>query len=212
MVKEGMNFISDGIYDGIIKTKCCRKSYLRGAFLASGTVSNPEKGYHFELHTSTETQARDLRKVLNSFTDISPRIVARKKGFGVYLKAREQIRDVLAIMGASSQFFEFDNVLMMKDLMSKTHRENNLDNANIDKALRAAEQQIRSIERIQRQKGLAFLSPKLQETAQARLDHPELGIEELGKLMNPPLSKSGVNNRLRKIEEIAKKLPGESVK
>ena len=198
MVKEGMNFISDGIYDGIIKTKCCRKSYLRGAFLASGTVSNPEKGYHFELHTSTETQARDLRKVLNSFTDISPRIVARKKGFGVYLKAREQIRDVLAIMGASSQFFEFDNVLMMKDLMSKTHR--------------AAEQQIRSIERIQRQKGLAFLSPKLQETAQARLDHPELGIEELGKLMNPPLSKSGVNNRLRKIEEIAKKLPGASVK
>lgn len=212
MVKEGMNFISDGIYDGIIKTKCCRKSYLRGAFLASGTVSNPEKGYHFELHTSTETQARDLRKVLNSFTDISPRIVARKKGFGVYLKAREQIRDVLAIMGASSQFFEFDNVLMMKDLMSKIHRENNLDNANIDKALRAAEQQIRSIERIQRQKGLAFLSPKLQETAQARLDHPELGIEELGKLMNPPLSKSGVNNRLRKIEEIAKKLPGASVK
>ena len=212
MVKEGMNFISDGIYEGIIKTKCCRKSYLRGAFLASGTVSNPEKGYHFELHTSTETQARDLRKVLNSFTDISPRIVARKKGFGVYLKAREQIRDVLAIMGASSQFFEFDNVLMMKDLMSKTHRENNLDNANIDKALRAAEQQIRSIERIQRQKGLAFLSPKLQETAQARLDHPELGIEELGKLMNPPLSKSGVNNRLRKIEEIAKKLPGASVK
>ena len=116
---------------------------------------------------------------------------------------------MLAIMGASSQFFEFDNVLMMKDLMSKTHRENNLDNANIDKALRAAEQQIRSIERIQRQKGLAFLSPKLQETAQARLDHPELGIEEL---MNPPLSKSGVNNRLRKIEEIAKKLPGASVK
>ncbi len=207
MVKEGMNFISDGIYEGIIRTKCCRKSYLRGAFLAAGTVNNPEKGYHFEVHTGTETQARDLRKLLNSFTDINPRIIARRKGYGVYLKAREQIRDVLAIMGASSQFFEFDNVLMMRDLMSKTYRENNLDNANIDKALRAAEQQIRSIEKIKQHKGLAFLSPKLQETALARINNPELGIEELGKLMDPPLSKSGVNNRLRKIEEIANKLP-----
>ncbi len=104
MVKEGMNFISDGIYDGIIKTKCCRKSYLRGAFLASGTVSNPEKGYHFELHTSTETQARDLRKVLKHFYGYQSADSCKKKGFGVYLKAREQIRDVLAIMGASSRF------------------------------------------------------------------------------------------------------------
>ena len=206
MVKEGMNFISDGIYEGLIKTKCCRKSYLRGAFLASGTVSNPEKGYHFEIITGTETLAKDIRKLFNSFTDINAKIISRKKGYGVYLKAREQIRDTLAIMGASSQFFEFDNVLMMKDIISKTHRENNLDNANIDKALKAAEIQIKNIKKIEEKKGLDFLSPKLREAAAARLENPDLGIEDLGKVMNPPLSKSGINNRLRKIGEIAKGL------
>lgn len=206
MVKEGMNFISDGIYEGLIKTKCCRKAYLRGAFLASGTVNNPEKGYHFEITTSTEVLAKDMRKIVNSFTDISAKTVERKKGYGVYLKAREQIRDVLAIMGASSQFFEFDNVLMMKDIISKTHRENNLDNANIDKALKAAEKQISNIKKIQQIKGLDFLSPKLKQAAEARLNNPDLGIEDLGKTMDPPLSKSGINNRLRKIEEIANSL------
>ena len=206
MVKEGMNFISDGIYEGLIKTKCCRKSYLRVAFLASGTVSNPEKGYHFEIITGTETLAKDIRKLFNSFTDINAKIISRKKGYGVYLKAREQIRDTLAIMGASSQFFEFDNVLMMKDIISKTHRENNLDNANIDKALKAAEIQIKNIKKIEEKKGLDFLSPKLREAAAARLENPDLGIEDLGKVMNPPLSKSGINNRLRKIGEIAKGL------
>jgi hypothetical protein len=206
MVREGMNSISDGIYDGLIKTKCCRKAYLRGAFLAAGTVNNPEKGYHFEITTGSEALAKDMRKLLNTFTDINGRVVERKRGYGVYLKAREQVRDALAIMGASSQFFEFDKVLMMKDLMSQTYRENNLDNANIDKAIRAAEHQIDCIRRIQLRKGLDSLSPKLREAAEARLANPELGIEELGKLMSPPLSKSGVNNRLRRIEEIANSL------
>lgn len=206
MVKEGMNFISDGIYEGLIKTKCCRKSYLRGAFLAAGTVSNPEKGYHFEIATGTEALAKDVRKLFNSFTDINAKVIKRKKGYGVYLKAREQIRDMLAIMGASNQFFEFDNVLMMKDIISKTHRENNLDNANIDKALKAAEIQIKNIKKIEEKRGLDFLSPKLKEAAEARLENPDLGIEDLGRIMKPPLSKSGINNRLRKIEEIAKGL------
>lgn len=206
MVKEGMNFISDGIYEGLIKTKCCRKAYLRGAFLAAGTVNNPEKGYHFEITASTEVLAKDIKKLFNSFTDINARITRRKKGFGVYLKAREQIRDVIAIMGASSQFFEFDNVLMMKDIISKTYRENNLDNANIDKALKAAEMQIKNIKLIEEKRGLDFLSPKLRQAAEARLENPELGIEDLGKVMNPPLSKSGINNRLRKIGEIADSL------
>ena len=85
MVKEGMNFISDGIYDGIIKTKCCRKSYLRGAFLASGTVSNPEKGYHFELHTSTETQARDLREGYSTVLRISVRGSLQEKKGSAYI-------------------------------------------------------------------------------------------------------------------------------
>ena len=208
MVREGMNSISDEIYDGIIRTKCCRKSFLRGAFLAAGTVSNPEKGYHYEIFTSSERIAKDIRRICNSFTDITAKVVARKRGYGIYIKAREQVRYMLGIMGASNQFFEFDNVMMMKDLMSQTRRENNLDNANIDKALRTAEHQIECIKRIEAYQGLDSLSPKLREAALARLEHPELGIQDLGSIMNPPLSKSGINNRLRRITEIAENLPG----
>ena len=206
MVKEGMNFISDGIYDGLIRTKCCRKAYLRGAFLAGGTVNSPEKEYHLEISTGTELLAKELRRLFNSFVDINARVVIRKNSRGVYLKAGEQIKDVLAIMGASNQFFAFEDAMMMKEIKSKTHRISNLDNANIDKALLAAEKQLTAIHRIAEKKSLDFLSPKLREAAEARLEHPEMGIEELGKAMDPPLSKSGINNRLRRIEEIAKKL------
>lgn len=206
MVREGMNFISDGIYDSLIKTKCCRKAYLRGAFMAAGTVNSPEKEYHFEISAGTEILAKEMRRVMNSFVDITAKVVARKKSFGVYLKSGEQIKDVLAIMGASGQFFKFDEVMMMKELKSEAYRMNNLDNANIDKSLRAAEAQINAIKRIEEKRGLDMLSPKLREAACARLENPDVGIEELGKMMKPALSKSGINNRLRRIEEIARSL------
>ncbi len=206
MVKEGMNFISDGIYDGLIRTKCCRKAYLRGAFLAGGTMNNPEKEYHFEISAGTGILAKEKKRLMSGFVDIHPKVVTRKKNFGVYLKSGEQIKDVLAIMGASNQFFKFDDAMMMKDLRSSAYRINNLDNANIDKSLKAAENQINAIRKIQEKRGLDFLSPKLKEAAEARLEHPEVGIEELGRLMSPPLSKSGINNRLRRIEEMAKGL------
>ncbi|MBQ9015421.1 MAG: DNA-binding protein WhiA [Firmicutes bacterium] len=206
MVREGMNSISDGIYDGLIRTKCCRKAYLRGAFLAAGTVASPDKSYHLEISTSSELLARDLRRLINTFDDITPKIVARKKGFGVYLKAREEIADALAIMGANGQYFAFQDVMMKKDLMNQAHRAENLDNANIDKAIRAAEEQVAWIRRIDEKQGLASLSAKLQEVARMRLEHPDAGLEELGQMLTPPLSKSGVNGRLRRIGEIARGL------
>ena len=117
---------------------------------------------------------------MNSFVDITAKVVSRKNGFGVYVKAGEQIKDILAIMGATNQFFRFDSVMMMKELKSQTYRINNLDNANIDKSLDAAERQMESILKIKRKRGLEFLSAKLRETAEARLNNPEVGIEELG--------------------------------
>lgn len=174
--------------------------------MAAGTVNNPEKDYHFEISAGTETLAKEMRRVMNSFVDITAKIVTRKKNFGVYLKAGEQIKDVLAIMGASNQFFKFDEAMMMKELKSEAYRMNNLDNANIDKSLRAAENQINAINKIKEKRGLDILSPKLREAALARLENPEVGIEELGQLMTPALSKSGINNRLRRIEEIARGL------
>lgn len=206
MVKEGMNVISDGIYDGLIKSKCCRRAYLRGAFLAAGTINNPEKSYHFEINAGTEILAKEMRRVLNSFADINAGIVARKSRYGVYLKKGEQVRDALGIMGASGQFLKFDNVMMIKGLKAESYRGSNLIGANIDKAINASENQIGWIKKIEKKKGLDFLSPKLRETAEARLKYPEIGIAELGQMMSPPLSKSGINNRLKRIEQIAKEL------
>jgi len=206
IVRGGINAFSDGIYDGLIKTKCCRKSYLRGAFLAKGKVNSPEKGYHFEITANTENQAKELRRLMNTFVDISAKTIERKKGYGVYMKARDQIADTLAIMGASKQYFDFLDIIMRKDLLSQAHRAENLDIANVDKAIRAAGTQIESIHKIIEKKGMDYLPPKLQEVAIARLNNPEIGIEDLGRILDPPLSKSGVNNRLRKIVETAKGL------
>ena len=109
-------------------------------------------------------------------------------------------------MGASQQYFDFLDIMMRKELLSQAHRAENLDLANVDKALQAAQQQIGWIEKIQTKKGLDFLSPKLKEVAVARLENPDIGIEELGRTLNPPLTKSGVNNRLKRIKDIAKEL------
>jgi len=206
MARAGRNSITDGIYDELLRTKCCRKSYLRGAFLASGTVSNPEKGYHFEVTTTSEATARGLRRLINTFDDITPRIVTRKNRFGIYIKSREQIADMLAIMGASSQYFAYQDIMMKKDLLTHAHRAESLDNANIDKSLKAAAEQVEWIRRIQESGGLCRLSPKLQEAAVMRLENPDAGLEELGQMFDPPLSKSGINNRLRRLEQIARGL------
>lgn len=206
MARAGRNSITDGIYDELLRTKCCRRSYLRGAFLASGTISNPEKSHHFEITTTSQATARDLRRLMNTFEDISARIVERKNRYGVYVKAREQVADMLGIMGASSQYFEYQDTMIKKDMITHAHRAENLDNANIDKALHAAQQQVEWIKRIEESAGLSSLSPKLQEAAQMRLDHPDAGLEELGQMFNPPLSKSGINNRLRRLEQIARGL------
>ena len=206
IVRGGMNTLSDGIYDGIIKTKCCRKAFLRGAFLGAGTINNPENSHHFEIDTASEGCARDLRRLMNSFVDINARIVERKSGYGVYLKAREQIADTLAIMGASEMYFDYQDKIIRKDTVSAARKIEQLDLVNMDKSIQAAERQVADIKRIAARQGLESLSPKLREIAMLRLDNPDLSIEELGQLLSPPLSKSGVNNRLRRIGEIAKGL------
>ena len=206
MVKEGMNYISDGIYDGLIRTKCCRKACLRGIFLASGTITDPEKGYHLEFNCSSQILAGDVKKLINSFVDLHAKVSARKKNYAVYVKEAEQIIDILAIMGAHSQIFAFEDVRITKEIRNKANRINNCDNANIDKALQAAEKQLGWIHKIQNTKGLRFLPDKLYDVAILRLDNPEATLQELADMMDLPMKKSGINNRFRKIEEIAGKL------
>lgn len=206
MIREGRNFISDGIYSGIIRTKCCRKAYLRGLFIGAGTVSNPEKGYHLEIVCRSETLGNDTKKLFNSFVDINAKVSIRRKEYPVYLKDSGQIMDVLAIIGAHSQYFAFENILLTKEMRNAANRQSNCDQANIDKTLEASMRQISNIKKIAEKKGLKSLSVKLRQVALARLENPEATVAELGEMMNPPLKKSGVYNRLMKIEEIAGKL------
>lgn len=201
MVREGMNYISDGIYDGLIRTKDARKAYLRGLFLAAGTMTSPEKAYHYEISCATETLATDVRRLLNTFEDITAKSFRRKSEYVVYVKEAGQILDLLAIMGAHTQYFAFEDVRFQKELRGAANRLANCDQANIDKSLAAADRMIACIQEV----GLANLPPKLAEIAALRLAHPEASLKELGELLDPPLSKAGVNGRLKRIEAMAKR-------
>lgn len=201
MIREGMNYLTDGIYDGLIRTKCCRKSYLRGAFLAAGTMTHPEKGYQFEIVCGTDILATDTRRLINTFVDLHAKKVIRKKEYVVYVKESGQILDLLAIMGAHSQYFIFEDVRFKKELRNEANRLSNCDQANIDKALSAAGRQIENIEKI----GVDNLPKRLQEIAVLRLDNPDVSLTELGEMLDPPLKKSGVNHRMKRIEDLAKK-------
>lgn len=205
MLRGGMNYISDGIYEGLVKTKCCRKAYLRGLFLGAGTMGNPEKGYQFEIVCETEILAGDVKRLINSFVDIHSRVSKRKQQYVVYVKASGQILDLLAIMGAHSQYFALENVRMKKELVNQANRIQNCDQANIDKTVAAAAKQISDIGRLQASPVWKTLPEKLREIALLRLENPEASLAELGAMLDPPLSKAGVNNRLSRIGEIARK-------
>jgi DNA-binding protein WhiA len=205
MVREGCNYISDGIYSDIIKTKCCRKAYLRGVFLGAGTISDPEKAYHLEIVCNSEVLANDVKKLINSF-GLHSKSVIRKNSHVVYLKEAEQIIDFLNILGAHGQLLGFENVRIVKEMRNKTNRINNCDSANLDKTINASVRQVESIRLIDETRGLGSLPEKLREAASLRLENPESSLIELTEMMDPPIGKSGLNHRFKKLEEIAEKI------
>ncbi len=206
MIKEGHNYFSDGIYSGLVKAKCDRKAYLRGVFLGAGTMSNPEKAYHLEFVLNSEMMAADLKKLINSFTDLSAKVVQRGKKYVVYMKKADYISDTLALMGASGQVLKLEDIRIRKEMMSTARRAMNCDSANVDRVIEASMKQVESIRLIAEEKGLNWLEPKLMEVAMIRLEHPEASLLALGEMCDPPLKKSGVNNRLRKIDELAERI------
>ncbi len=206
MIREGMNYISDGIYDGIIKTKCCRKAFIRGAFLGAGTITNPTKGYHFEISTSSLILANGIKKILNSFEDINSKIFQRKKKYVVYIKNSERIIDVLAIMGAHNKVFEYEDVKIKKEIKNKANRISNWDNANIDKIVLTSQKHIEAIKKIEKERGIDSLSEKLREVAKVRLENPDASLGEIGNMLEIPIKKPAVSKRLAKIVEISKEI------
>lgn len=205
MVREGCNYISDGIYSDLIKSKCCRRAYLRGVFLGAGTISDPEKAYHLEIVCNSEMLSNDVKKLINSF-GLHAKSVIRKNSHVVYLKEAEQIIDFLNVLGAHGQLLDFENVRIVKEMRNKTNRINNCDSANLDKTINASIRQVENIKLIEQTRGLSSLPDKLQEAARLRLESPESSLHELCELMDPPIGKSGINHRFKKIEDIAERI------
>ena len=204
-VKEGSNYITDGFDAAIVRRRCCKKSALRGAFLACGSVSDPRKGYHMELVCGSEYMAQDVRRVVNSF-GLRSKISRRRNKYIVYLKESEQIGDFLNVIGATAAYFKFQEVRMMKENLNKTNRIANCESANVDKQVSAAQKQLADIRVIEETKGLGALPAHLQETALMRKQHPELSLADLAELFEPPLKKSGLNHRFAKLAEEANKM------
>lgn len=176
---------------------------IAGAFLACGSVNNPMKKYHLEFVVPTLDLCNDLGLLLLEKYGILCKHTERKQSNIVYLKESENIIDMLTLMGASNGSIELMNVKIEKDMRNKINRAVNCDNANIEKALRASERQIADIELIENTVGLSYMSESLQEIAYLRYENPDLNLSELGELVKPPISRSGVNHRFQKIAKIA---------
>ncbi|MGN0318224.1 MAG: DNA-binding protein WhiA [Lachnospira sp.] len=189
----------------LIQKDCCRRAFLRGAFMASGSISDPNKFYHYEIVCAYEEDA-DVLKDIMSFFNLDAKIIVRKQNYIVYLKEGNNITDVLNIMGAVKAQMELYNVMILKDISNNINRQINCETANSNKTAEASAKQTKDIEYIRNTIGLDSLKDSLREIALLRLENPEMNLKDLGEMLDPPVGKSGVNHRLRRISEIAEEL------
>ena len=189
----------------VLQNACCRRAFIRGAFLAAGSISAPEKFYHFEIVCPTEPKAEQLKNIIATF-DIEAKIVPRKKYYVVYIKEGSQIVDILNVMEAPVSLMGLENIRIVKEMRGSVNRQVNCETANINKTVSAAVKQIEDIRFIQSVAGLSGLPESLQEMARIRLERPEATLKELGEALEPPVGKSGVNHRLRKLSLVAEEL------
>ncbi len=193
------------IHHMLVQNTCCKRAFLRGAFLVAGSVTNPEKAYHLEIAVISKNLAEQIRDVV-SFFDIDAKIVERKKYHVVYVKEGAQIVDFLNVIGAHKALMEYENVRIVKEVRNSVNRQVNCETANIEKTVNAATRQIEDIKYIQSNMGFSQLTEGLREIALLRLDYPESSLQELGQMLSKPIGKSGVNHRLRKLGEIAEQM------
>lgn len=191
----------------IIADENRKRAYLRGAFLAGGSINNPEtSSYHLEIYNFHEEHNTSLSELLNQF-DLKSKTLERKHGYIVYIKEAEKITEFLSIIGAHNALFKFEDVRIVRDMRNSVNRLVNCETANLNKTIGAAFRQIENIKLIERTVGLDQLPEKLQEIAILRMEHEDVSLKELGELVaNGKISKSGVNHRLKKIDEFAEKI------
>ena len=189
----------------LIKNSCCKRAYLRGCYMAVGSMSDPYKSYHLELVCGLQAQAEQLLKILHDFS-LDAKMIIRKKYHVVYMKEGENIADFLNITEAHKALMEFENTRIYKGMRNMVNRKVNCEAANITKTVNAATRQVEDIRLIREKMGLEGLPEPLRQMAYVRLENPQASLGELGKLLDPPVGKSGVNHRLRKLGELAKEL------
>ncbi|MCR8746114.1 DNA-binding protein WhiA [Romboutsia lituseburensis] len=212
LIKElGILAPGDGFYTlnkvptNLIVHDECKRAFIRGAFLGGGSISDPGKNYHMEFVTNNEDFAESLKELINSI-GFNCKIVARKNNYVVYLKESEQISDLLSIIGAHNALLSLQSTKIVKAMRNNVNRIVNCETANLSKTVNAAVRQVENIKFIQEIIGIHSLPENLQEIASLRVEYEDLSLKELGEMLEPPIGKSGVNHRLRKIEEIANKL------
>lgn len=204
-ISEDLSLVSNIV----IQQSCCKRGFIRGAFLAAGSLSTPEKFYHFEIVCASLGKAEQLRGIMKTF-DIDAKIVLRKKYYVLYIKEGSQIVDILNVMEAHQALMQMENVRILKEMRNSVNRMVNCETANIHKTVSAAVKQIDDITYIRDKKGFGGLAEGLEQIAQLRLENPEATLKELGDMADPPVGKSGVNHRLRKLSEIAEQLREEN--
>lgn len=189
----------------VIQQVCCKRSFIRGVFLAGGSISDPNKGYHFEIVCDSSPQADLIKRAMNTF-DVGAKTVRRNGKYVVYLKEGAQIVEILRVMEAAHSVMELENIRVVKEVRGTINRKVNCETANISKTVNAAVRQIEDIHLIEEKLGIENLPSQLQEIAQLRLTYPDTPLADLGQLVDPPIGKSGVNHRFKKLAAIAKEL------
>ncbi|CAM3361083.1 DNA-binding protein WhiA [Vagococcus fessus] len=201
------SMFTDTVSPSIMGNAQKMRSYLRGAFLAGGSVNNPETSrYHLEIYSLYEQHSKDICEMM-VYYDLNARTLERRNGYITYLKGAEDIADFLTLIGATTSMLKFEDIRIVRDMRNSVNRMVNCETANLSKTINAAQKQIDNIEYIDQTVGLNHLPQKLQEIAELRLEHPEISLKELGEMVpSGAISKSGINHRIRKLNEYAEKL------
>ncbi|MCD7841708.1 MAG: DNA-binding protein WhiA [Lachnospiraceae bacterium] len=189
----------------LVQQPCCRRACIRGAFLCAGSISNPEKFYHFEIVCPTKQCAGQLQSLIHSFGP-DAKIVQRKSHYIVYIKEGAQIVDMLNIMEAHVSLMNLENIRIVREMRNSVNRKVNCEAANINKTVNASVRQAEDIRFLIDRIGFEQLPPNLADIARARLEHPDASLAELGEMLTPPIGKSGVNHRLRKLSRLAEQV------
>ena len=188
----------------VIEEECCKAAFLRGAFLAGGSVTDPSKGYHMELNTTHQSVAREGYSLIQEAMGFAPKSAPRGGGQVLYFKQSDQICDYLTYLGAPVAAMGIMEAKLEKELNNNVNRRCNCDDANISKVVEAAQEQLNAIRVLRERVLFEELPEKLKQAAVAREKHPEASLTELSAMMNPPITKPAMNHRLKKLVQLAR--------